>query len=66
MKKILSLVLAAVMLISVMLLASCGGTGEADITVGAIYIGSQNEDAGYGNPFDDVCGLLADFEKGVE
>ena len=47
MKKILSLVLAAVMLISVMLLASCGGTGEADITVGAIYIGSQNEDAGY-------------------
>ena len=47
MKKILSLVLAAVMLISVLMLASCGETEEADITVGAIYIGSQNEEAGY-------------------
>lgn len=47
MKRILSLVLAAMMLISVMLLASCGETEKADITVGAIYIGSQNEEAGY-------------------
>lgn len=47
MKKVLSLVLAAVMLFSVLMLASCGKDEKADITVGAVYIGSQNEDAGY-------------------
>lgn len=48
MKKILSLALATLMLVSVLAMASCGNdTGDVDITVGAVYIGSQTEESGY-------------------
>lgn len=48
MKRILALVLSALMLVSMFAMTSCDGNTEtADITVGAIYIGSQNEPAGY-------------------
>lgn len=48
MKKILAVLLAAMMLLSLLALTACGGeTKEADLTVGAIYIGSQSETAGY-------------------
>lgn len=59
MKRILALVLAVMMLVGVLALTACGGetdtTGSPDdpnapkasITVGAIYIGSQTEPAGY-------------------
>lgn len=47
MKKVLSFVLAAIMLVSVLMLASCGKEEKVDITVGAVYIGSQNETSGY-------------------
>lgn len=47
MKRIFTFVLSVLMLVSVFAMASCGETGTADITVGAIYIGSQNEPSGY-------------------
>ena len=48
MKRILAVLLAAMMLVSLLALTACGGdTEEADLTVGAIYIGSQSETAGY-------------------
>ncbi len=46
MKKILALVMAMVMILA---LAACGGSGDdsADFKVGAIYINSKNDTAGY-------------------
>ena len=47
MKKVLSLFLAVLMLTGVLALVSCGSGGAVDLTVGAVYIGSQTEPAGY-------------------
>lgn len=47
MKKFLSLLLAVVMLAGVLTLTACGPEEKVDLKVGAVYIGSQTETAGY-------------------
>ena len=49
MKKVLTLVLALVMLFSFAVATGCGGDSEegADFLVGAIYINGKNDTAGY-------------------